>query len=62
MKKDHPHTNEDRAGIKKPPKRSLKDPSGQATNNPKLPRQAKGQGSQPSASKSPDPHSGIKRS
>jgi hypothetical protein len=61
MKRDHPHQNEDRAEIRKPPKRSLKDPSGQATNNPKLPKQAKGQGSQPSASKSPDPRSGIKR-
>jgi hypothetical protein len=61
MKKDHPHMTEDRARVTKPPKRSLKDPSGDATDNPKLPKQAKGPGSQPSASKSPDPHSGIKR-
>ena len=59
MKKDHPHTDEDRAEVKKPPKRSLKDPSGQETNNPKLPKQAQGQ--RPSASKSPGPHGGIKR-
>lgn len=53
---------QDRAHITKPPKRNLKDPSGEATDNPELPKQAKGRSSQPSASKSPDPHGGIKRS
>lgn len=53
---------QDENKVGKPPKRNLKDPSGQATDNPKLPKQAAGQGSQPSASKSPDPHVGLKRS
>ncbi len=50
------------AKIDKPPKRNLRDSSGKATDNPKLSKQAEGRESQPSASKSPDPHSGIKRS
>jgi len=54
--------NRDQAHIDKPPKRKLKDASGKATDNPKLSKQAEGRESQPSASKSPDPHSGIKRS
>lgn len=48
--------------IDKSPKRNLKDPSGKATDNPKLSKQAEGRESQPSASKSPDPHRGIKSS
>ena len=62
MNNDHPPMPDNRAHITKPPKRNLKEPSGEATDNPKLPKQAKGRGSQPSAAKSPDPHSGIKRS
>jgi uncharacterized protein YjbJ (UPF0337 family) len=38
----------DRAHIDKPPKRGMKDASGKATDNPKLPKQAEGAGSQPS--------------
>lgn len=54
--------NKDQARIDKPPKRNLKDPSGKETDNPKLSKQADGRASQPSASKAPDPHLGIKRS
>lgn len=54
--------NKDQAHIDKPPKRNLEDPSGKETDNPKLSKQAEGKASRPSASKSPDPHRGIKRS
>jgi hypothetical protein len=38
----------DQTKIDKPPRRPLKDSSGRATDNPKLPKQADGPGSQPS--------------
>lgn len=62
MQKDQPHNKPDGGRITTPPKQSLRDPSGKETDNPKLSKQAEGKASHPSASKSPDPHRGIKRS
>ncbi|MDP1731595.1 MAG: hypothetical protein Q8L54_10565 [Devosia sp.] len=50
-----------KTGIDKPPRHSIKDATGKATDNPKLPKQADGAGSQPSATGKSKPHEGIKR-
>lgn len=47
--------------IDRPPRKGLKDPTGKATDNPKLPKQAGGGGDQPSATGKSKPHQGLKR-